>query len=1566
MTFEVASSKSACQLLVDAFRNGSIPLDLDLDSVLDDFGGSTPLHVAVMASNVAVLEEILSRVLDINVRNRVGKTALAVAVAHDDRDSVDCLLAHGALLNTRDHNKMSPLHDAIRSHKTEMALRLIAAGADVDEVATGNHTLLHVASASTSDELATTIIPALLDAGANIQDAIKPGFCQVGSTRIKVDRMRLFLAHGARFADMPPIHNQTMVANPAYVQLYLEQGGNPNKQDSPSVEPLLTTALRKCSLEAVELLAPVADVNFTEQPPAYVYRHATLLHTCDPWVQVAPLGQAIWHNLDTSLLKQLLDHASAQPPSYYANALKMALHCKSASNVAMLASKVDLTSECFLLDAVQNPDYVTLLLTLGADANRRDQHGRPPLLGACQPLFEASARILLPHTTNSIVRDGFPPLFESVATYGLRGLARDLARTVLPPAPTTTMSQFYWQPCLERDGRLMPASDWGWLPQGVNASAYSKLELEYMAALCTLLDKPFWWTKETLPSLPPGVSICDTDIIHGELQVIRDEFVRPLGLVPNTTRGVYHADDALSVDLLSSLSQLLTPLEVDASWDDNVLEVVDPAMHGAVYGQSRFNLHPHNMRVGTSTSATVQHEMPPSTTLTDAACPHLQMLPTPVTWDASLRQVTLESYINNIHPSQSALYAVLAETLSTVLPLLDAARWVPRKDSRRIRLGGGHENELRLLRDAYLKHHGLDPSTTVLQKTLRAFKKTQGPITSQLQPAPPTLDAVKRFWKDYVPRFDDDDGSWRLPSKPQSHQVLCHVQCLRATPEAPAMTTVWRRGSGATNEAVQFTAVALYGADNVSLRIEFRETYEKADFGPHKRNPAIEVLLSDSIAERVSQDTGFVTLRPGRLLLIRSSAAYRIHLQSGNSSREGVAKLLSWSFVRPTRFASLPYLQRYPHPTTKLPHHALFVSPRVYDRALALHLSIVEGDVALVQRWLRWDPSLCTAATLELAAAASQGPILRLLLDQFPALATAKMMDLVAMAGDLALLIWLHEAGAVCTSAAMDGAAMNGHGDIVAFLHSARTEGCTIAAATAAAVHGHASIVRFLLERRTEGVQPSLRFEVPHGEHTTHSVSGNTYLEVVDLVAASVKLTDAAFKVIVEKAGLAALQHVHTCGYLKKMTKPLLELAVTKQDHEMLRYVLDCIDQENPRAPSDVEWLPPDAPYEHVSMRSLRDGPSPFDRWEHCKVMELAALNGDMTSLKLLHKSRLRVGSSRAIVYAAYRGHMDVLEWLHKHRRDDCDQDAMALAAARGHYDVVRWLHEVYGLWRTHAALATAAYTGHLPMVTYLLDVPTGGVDTWTDSSDENSGLGAILPDRDGDLGGFYSDYVRGSAAYWAASQGHLEILQLLVARGHEVPSTATNEAVENGHLHTVRYLHEEFDQRCSRRSIVDAVVKHHVDVVAYVLSHHCWQLASSVLVDDRSEISLHMLLVATARSGRLDILELVGGAFPVHLPTELPRRVSERMMIRAASYGHLDMLHHLHTVCGFGWTSVVQEAAIRRGRKKVLRYLSTLGPADTSVYDVDDRGLWREMSDFIVSMTVVDGQWRAQPMYID
>ncbi|EQC27549.1 hypothetical protein SDRG_14606 [Saprolegnia diclina VS20] len=669
----------------------------------------------------------------------------------------------------------------------------------------------------------------------------------------------------------------------------------------------------------------------------------------------------------------------------------------------------------------------------------------------------------------------------------------------------------------------------------------------------------------------------------------------------------------------------------------------------------------------------------------------------------------------------------------------------------------------------------------------------------------------------------------------------------------------------------------------------------------------------------------------------------------------------------PARLAALPYLQRYAHPTTKLPNHALFVSPSVYDRALALHLAIVDGDMALVQQWLRWDASLCTSATLELAAAASQGPILRLLLVQFPAFATTKMMDLVALSGDLALLSWLHEAGAHCTSAAMDGAAMNGHLDVVVFLHATRTEGCTSVAATAAVVHGHAAIVQYLLSERTEGVKPWLYFEAPHGKHKSHSVRGETHLQAVDLVAATLQLADAAFTRIVQQAGLAALRHVYTRGYLKKMTRALLELAVATRDHAMLRYVLECIDQEYARPQeADDEWLPPDAPEDMTvdfrrGPRRYADGDHPIDRWEHCRVMELAACNGDITSLELLHKSRLRVGSTRAIEYAGYCGHLHVLHWLHAHRRDGCTEDAMTLAALAGRWDVVRWLHEDYGLCRTHAALATAAYAGHLAIVKYLLDVPTGGADNHTDKPDDSSRYITVMPAL---CGGAEFDYFKGSATYWAATQGHLEIVELLVARGHPVPPTAMSEAVSSGHLHVVRYLHEGFGHICTYyRSLLSAVEGRHIDTVAYVLQKRCWQLGWSLSNDDRTEIAWHMLLVAAARSGSLSILELICNTFPINLATELPRRVSERMLLRAASLGHLEMLQHLHERYGFGWTPLVREAAMHRGHKKVLRYFDTLGPATASVHATDERGLWRYGNDFSFYVTRVDGVLGVQPM---
>ncbi|EQC30077.1 hypothetical protein SDRG_12138 [Saprolegnia diclina VS20] len=452
----------------------------------------------------------------------------------------------------------------------------------------------------------------------------------------------------------------------------------------------------------------------------------------------------------------------------------------------------------------------------------------------------------------------------------------------------------------------------------------------------------------------------------------------------------------------------------------------------------------------------------------------------------------------------------------------------------------------------------------------------------------------------------------------------------------------------------------------------------------------------------------------------------------------------------PLRFASLPYLQRYRDPATMLLARALILATsrnsQNVDPALPLHLLVVEGNVATVALWLRCKPGFVTSRTLELAAVASQGAVLRFLYDRYPALATPTVMDLVAKAGDATLLRWLHAAGASCTKAAMDGAAMNGHLDAVVFLHEARTEGCTKIAATAAVRNGHADIVRFLLEHRTEGIDPYLRHSIPYINYHTHSVIGTTHVGAVDAAMARSLLASEAVQLVTKEAlGFAELQHFYSRGYCT-MAKSLLEWAVTRHDNAMLAYVLDGICTEHAQPKSDDEWLPP-----------LGD-------WKNSRAIDLAAFYGNVAALELLHASRLQCASARAMAFASYNGHLHVLQWLHAHRRDGCSEDALALAAARGHLHVVRWLLEVYQVPMTQAALATAAYVGDLAIVTYLSKLP------YTDGR-ENVRSGGLcrsfLPKNGGALDRGGGDYVNGPAAKWAARNGHFDVLQVLLAAGH-------------------------------------------------------------------------------------------------------------------------------------------------------------------------------------------------------
>ncbi|KDO34060.1 hypothetical protein SPRG_01334 [Saprolegnia parasitica CBS 223.65] len=580
----------------------------------------------------------------------------------------------------------------------------------------------------------------------------------------------------------------------------------------------------------------------------------------------------------------------------------------------------------------------------------------------------------------------------------------------------------------------------------------------------------------------------------------------------------------------------------------------------------------------------------------------------------------------------------------------------------------------------------------------------------------------------------------------------------------------------------------------------------------------------------------------------------------------------------PVRFASLPYLCLYPQPTTTLSTDALFLSPYAADPALPLHLSIVEGNLSHVRQWLASTPHLCTSATLELAAAASQGSVLQLLLRSFSHLLTPKVMDLVAMSGDLPLVQYLDARGAACSTAAMDGAAMHGHLDVVRFLHAARKEGCTTAAATAALMHGHADALRFLLVHRTEGVNADLTYSAPFPGHVrTRRVVGTKFLEALELASAITPSRTA------QETGLQ-----HAVRIKLHVSKPMLDMAIARQDAAMLRFVLDALD--------DV---------------ASRDDVPERDRWT--TSLDLAAYYGDLVTVQHLNKRGIPV-SERAMAHASYRGHLHVMQWLAKQNGSNgSPRNALVLAAAQGHLHVVQWLvAHGYDLDTCDAALTTAAYRGDVALATYLAPL----VPPSDDKDVPLEYVNASLPPHDDRLDK-RGDFVTGRAADAAAAQGHLNIICELQKFGHLVSRRALLYAIENGHLSVVEHLTQnDATYQCDVKTLVRALQRGHRSIVTFLVSER-----SSVFALPPTEEDVYRLYIAAASTGDLALLRLIGDTYGRPLTSTLPLRVQERMLLSAATNGHLDAVQLLHEMLGFVAVGSIRAVATRLGYQAMRRY---------------------------------------------
>lgn len=146
------------------------------DVNMRDSLGNSPIFLAVKKDKKDFLDLLLEKKADVNVPGKTGEvdnqTALSVAVANDDGETVKKLLDRGADPNIADSKGLLPLPGAVIGPKAnaEIVKMLLDKGANVNgqEKENGATALIYIASnREVSAQTRTEIVKLLLDKGAD-------------------------------------------------------------------------------------------------------------------------------------------------------------------------------------------------------------------------------------------------------------------------------------------------------------------------------------------------------------------------------------------------------------------------------------------------------------------------------------------------------------------------------------------------------------------------------------------------------------------------------------------------------------------------------------------------------------------------------------------------------------------------------------------------------------------------------------------------------------------------------------------------------------------------------------------------------------------------------------------------------------------------------------------------------------------------------------------------------------------------------------------------------------------------------------------------------------------------------------------------------------------------------------------------------------------------------------------------------------------------------------------------------------------------------------------------------
>ena len=368
--------------------------------------GFSPLMMAVRQADAALVQTLLAKQADLNLKSADGETALDMAkkdrleyitrlleasaagkrsgppdeelhplfdAAKQGRlDEVRSLVENGADVHLRTPNGSTPLMFAADGGSLETTLFLIAAGSEVNAANGSNNTALIFAAIKGNDAVAQALLSAKADVNAGNVNGGDPLVYAVMGKMPKT--VAVLLKNGAgtdgRYDEGETVLTLAVNAgNPEIVQLLIDAKADVNAVNQDEMTPLMIAA-RKGDAPIVEaLLKAGADLSLKSASGD------------------TALIQAISEN-HTGVAERLVKHGKDFDRH---EALSAAVHAEDLHLVKLLLTKgfdvntPGFSGETLLIDAADGDfSIVKFLVESGAEINKKDNEGNTALIRAVQ------------------------------------------------------------------------------------------------------------------------------------------------------------------------------------------------------------------------------------------------------------------------------------------------------------------------------------------------------------------------------------------------------------------------------------------------------------------------------------------------------------------------------------------------------------------------------------------------------------------------------------------------------------------------------------------------------------------------------------------------------------------------------------------------------------------------------------------------------------------------------------------------------------------------------------------------------------------------------------------------------------------------------------------------------------------------------------------------------------------------------------------------------------------------------------------------------------------------------